>query len=83
MALRLVTDREQQQRIDRLSEDIGRVGKGHKSNEMMMALCLALAAGITLACPREHWHQALGDVTKAIADNIGAEEFNASKAREH
>lgn len=70
-------------RVDRLAEQIGDVGKGCTVGEMQMALCLALAAGVTLSVPREHWHRALADITFAIGSNIGNDGFTEHKPSEH
>lgn len=79
MTLDLVTDPATLERIEDLAEQLADIAVGQKSSEMTMALCLTLAASITRICPRELWHRALADVTKAIADNIGVDEFEQER----
>lgn len=83
MTVKIVQDEQARARIDRLCEALGDQGKGYKQNEVMMALCMSIAAGITLSVPKEHWHSALMDVVASISINIGCEDFVVSMTQEH
>lgn len=83
MTVTKIEDPVAQDRIATLAEQIGDVGKGANGSEMLMALCLAISAGIMLGVERRLWHMALADVTYSIAQNLGSESIREFKPVEH